>query len=290
MFARIASLVAAAGALAFAAAFSSAAAQDAQETTVLQPSSPWNLRYDEDKCRLVREFGEGANVVLMLDQTGSEPFYTLTLIGDELRKLHKKEVTLKFGPDEESIRRSFLYGEMPDGRRLVSLYGITLAPVVKTDAGEVVAIGAEREAAISTLSIGRSSDWQVVTLAIGSMASPLDALRTCVADLGTYLEVNRAAGERGPVPASDSGEWLQSTDYPNDMISRNEEATVSFRLTVDREGKPTACHIVNSTRPQGFDDAVCLALLTRAQFKPATDPQGNPRAAYFTGAVRFSIP
>jgi len=277
-----------AGALASAAAFSSVSAKESEQP--LQPSSPWNVRYDEDRCRLVREFGGDDGVVLMLDQTGTEPFYTLTLIGSNLRKINRKAATLKFGPNEAPMRRSFLYGKLPDGTRIISLYGTTLAPVEKTDAGRIVAIGPEREAAITTFSIGRSEDWETVELEIGSMAKPLDALRTCAQDLEAYLQIDLAAGEREPRPASNTGAWVQTGDYPISMMRRGEEGNVSFRLTVDKEGKPTACQIVNSTRPQTFDDVVCHALLQRANFEPATDADGQPRAAYYSGTVGFRMP
>ena len=254
---------------------------------MLQPSSPWNMRYDEDRCRLVREFGGEDGVVLMLDQTGPEPFYTLTLIGSSLRKINRKSATLKFGPNEAPMQRSFLYGEMPDGKRVISLYGTTLAPAEKADDGRVVGIGPEREAAISTLLIGRSENWETVELQIGSMAAPLDALRTCVADLQTYLEIDKDSGEREPIPANNPGDWLNDGDYPTSMVNKGGEGTVSFRLTVDKQGKPTACQIAASSRPQTFDDIVCHALLQRAEFRPATDGEGNPRPAYYTGAVRF---
>ena len=283
----IAKYAAAAGVLALAAAFSSVAAQD--EDQPLAPTSPWNMRYDEDKCRLVREFGGADGVALMIDQTGPEPFYTLTLIGSNLRKINRKAATLQFGPNEAPQRRSFLYGTMPNGKRVISLYGTTLAPVEKTGDGEVVAIGPEREAAITTFSIGRSEDWETVELAIGRMAAPLDALRTCVEDLQSYLEIDADSGDKPPTPANSPGDWLNSWDYPRSMMTKGDEGVVSFRLTVDKEGKPTACQIAASTRPQTFDDVVCHALLQRAQFNPATDGEGNPRPAYYTGTVQFQI-
>jgi hypothetical protein len=48
--------------LALAALSTALAAMPAQaEPVVLKPSSPWNVDFGEDKCRLSRLFGEGEN-------------------------------------------------------------------------------------------------------------------------------------------------------------------------------------------------------------------------------------
>ena len=271
-----------------AAAFSSPASAKDDASDLLQPSSPWNLQYDEDKCRLARDFGGKDGVAVLFDQTGPEPFYTLIVVGDQLRSLSRTAV-IRFG-DEEVTTRSFVHGKSDDGRRYILLYGTTLAPAVKDDAGTVVPIGAEREAAISTLRIGRSEKRSLFTLNLESMAEPLAALRTCVDDLAGYLAIDPERGETAPTPASNPGEWVTDEDYPNVFVMDDKEGVVSARLTVNAQGRPTACQVVHSSTPQSFDDVVCLAFLQRARFNPATDAQGKPRSAYWTGTVRFQLP
>jgi TonB family protein len=65
---------------------------------------------------------------------------------------------------------------------------------------------------------------------------------------------------------------------------------VHFRLSVDARGKVSDCHIQRSTRPEGFDEAVCEVLMHRARFKPALDAEGKPMASYYINTVRFIIP
>lgn len=266
-----------------------AMASAADELPVLNPSSAWNLRYDEDKCRMLRAFGEGEKkVTLVLDQSGPEPYYTLTLIGHRVNQANGKYMRVRFG-DEAAMERSFLKGELPDDTPIIAMHGLNLAPASAIAAGlseaEVEPIGPAREAAIEHIAFSAGLD-DPFTLATGSLGEPLAAMRTCTADLAKYLGgVSQVAR-----PKDNPGTWLSSNDYPTAMLNRNEEGTVRFRLTVDGQGKTTSCHITRSTRPQTFDDAVCLALLKRATFEPALDLQGKPVASYWHSSVRFEIP
>jgi hypothetical protein len=75
------------------------------EETSLQATSPWLLRYDDDRCRAVREFGEGANLnTLWLDQSGLEPTYNLSIVGPAAKRGFGRAVTVQFGSEESSTR------------------------------------------------------------------------------------------------------------------------------------------------------------------------------------------
>ncbi len=128
---------------------------------------------------------------------------------------------------------------------------------------------------------------------LGSMGEPLRKLRNCAADVARKLQSASLGGDgkaRAAVPASNPGQWITSGDYPRDLVRQGMDGVIAFRLTVNKSGKPTACFITASNRPQMFDDTVCLALMKRATFKPALDSQGNPQASYFSSRVRFQLP
>lgn len=287
--------VAIAALLLFSADYSRASAADA---LVLEPSSPWNLRYDEDKCRMVGQFGEGSQqVTLMLDQAGVEPYYTLSLIGHPVRQANGNIMEVRFG-DEQPTQRSFLKGKLGDKTPLIAMHGVNLAPVSPIDMKaaqtefEIESIGPAREAAIQRIVFSRGLD-DPVTLETGSLGDQFAAMRKCATDLVTYLGIGDGPNpniSQAPAPKNNPGTWLGPDDYPAAMLQREMEGRVHFRLTVDSQGSPTSCHITRSTRPQVFDDAVCLALLKRARFKPALDAQGKPVAAYWSSSVRWEIP
>lgn len=286
--------VAASALLSIAAIHSPASAGDA---LVLEPSSPWNLRYDEDMCRMVRQFGDSdQQVTLMIDQSGVEPYYTLSLIGLPVRRANGSLMEVRFG-DEQPTQRSFLKGKLADKTPLVAMHGINLAPVPPLDGeadtgGEIEPIGPAREAQIQRIAFSRGLN-DALTLETGSLGEPLAAMRKCATDLVTYLGIGDGPNpniSRPPSPKTNPGTWAGPNDYPAEMLRRDLEGLVRFRLTVDSQGTPTSCHITRSTRPQVFDDRVCLLLLKRARFKPALDAQGEPVAAYWSSAVRWEIP
>lgn len=71
------------------------------------------------------------------------------------------------------------------------------------------------------------------------------------------------------------------------MIAFRQSGLVSFRLTVDAQGKPTFCNIDKSNVPQMFDNAVCLSLMKNAKFEPALDTNGEAALSYYVQSVRF---
>jgi TonB family protein len=270
----------------------------ASEPISLAPSSPWNLRYDEDKCRMIRMFGSGEHqLMLMLDQSGIEPYYTLSVAGNDVKQANGELMDVQFG-EELPSERTFVKGQFEDKTPLVTMFGVNLAPVPPLDPQsesldvEVEPLDAARQKAIESIGLSRGLDHPIV-LQTGSLGEPLAALQKCAADLVTYLGVgdgSDAKFSRKPQPTGSPGAWLNSDDYPTEMLKENVGGIVRFRLTVDKTGTPTSCHITRSSRPQGFDDAVCLALLKRARFEPALDTSGKPVAAYWTSAARFETP
>jgi len=68
------------------------------------------------------------------------------------------------------------------------------------------------------------------------------------------------------------------------------QGIVNFRLTIGTDGVPTACHIQISTRPEGFEKAVCSGIMKRARFTPARDAKGDPLVSFYVNTVIFNIP
>lgn len=121
----------------------------------------------------------------------------------------------------------------------------------------------------------------------------MKALRKCVDELLSHwgVDVERIkTATRMPVPKGNPGSWIGVSDYPKDLLRKGAQGLVNFRLSVDKNGRATDCHIQSSTRPEGFDKAVCEAISKKARFKPALDAEGNPFAAYWISRVRFEIP
>ncbi|WP_420607588.1 energy transducer TonB [Novosphingopyxis sp.] len=291
-----------------ASSFTGTAAMAEKETLVLQPSSKWQVDYADDSCRLARQFGEGEQTsVLILDRYEPGDSFTMIVSGKPFGgTVNGDKAHLRFGPAEEEKDGYFASGDLNDQPamifastsigKLAEIKTVSSKAAKKSDDETAIAkrdgISDEREEAVRFLQID-AYGFPPVLLETGSLGAPMKALRTCVDELMSHwgVDVERIkTATRMPMPIGNVGRWVTSSDYPKDLLRKGAQGLVNFRLSIDEKGKVTDCHIQASTRPQGFDDAVCEAISKRARFKPALDAEGKPLASYWISRVRFEIP
>ena len=269
---------------------------EAREPTVLAPSSNWNLDYAADKCRLIRRFGEGEDLIeLHFEQATQRPYYNVALFGKPVDKTRGEVMEVSFGPAEGSSVRSYLKGDLPSKTPFILMHGVHLAPVPEdAKQGEfvVVDIGAEREKAIEQLTLSKGLR-RSLKLELGSMHEPLEAMRACVSNLINELKLDeegQAELVSGPTPTNMQriARYIQEI-YPARMLREEQGGTVNVQLIVDKQGAPTVCQIAQSDRPAAFDDLVCLGLLQIAEFNPAKGPNGEARYGLYTTKVTYRI-
>lgn len=282
----------------------------ADETVVLAPSSQWQLNYAEDSCRLGRSFGEGEQKSLLyFERYEPSDGFMMVAAGEPLSSRSRNNIKFRFGPagDAEWREREVGVGDIGGYKPALIFSTTTLVPLENVrENGDFardfdperdaemqlrVDVSPETEQAIEWLEIKRARA-APVRFELGSMGEPMAALRQCTDELLGHWGIDVAAHKeltRPVVPASNPGRWLSSKDYPADLLRAGEQGIVKFRLSVDAAGKPTQCHIQKSTRPEGFDDAVCKALMRNAEFEPALDKNGEPIASYWHSTVRFQV-
>lgn len=277
-----------------------------KQPLVLKPSSKWIASYDDDSCRLIRQFGtEKQSVTAIFSRFGPGDRFQLTLAGEPFKlRSSSRPARLQFGPTEEVQEISFFVGSLgEDIPALIFSGGMRIAAMSdaetkalktwnKNHAFKFEPISAERQAAVTQLSMGRPLR-QPVVLEIGSMEKPFSALSSCIEELQTHWGIDVTKHKnltREAQPDNNPGSWVNANDYPTDMLRRGQPAVVQFRLSIDGAGQVTACHIQRTTRPKEFDDAVCKSLLKRASFLPALDAEEKPIASYWQSTVRFQIP
>lgn len=284
-----------------------AAPVQAREVLRLKPSSPWNVHYAVDSCRLARDFGEGLRrVTLILDQFEPGDSFYLTLVGDSLRTRRMNPPfagTIRFGPHEGKSDFTAETGKANEWRAIFVSGSHRLAPPTDSEKAaldearrrgtryELAPIGAGREAAATWLELGGLLRSDLV-LETGSMGKALAGLRQCAWDTvrmwGLDIEEQKALS-RKPHPRRGPGTWFDPNDYPSAMIARGYQGIVNFRIMVDAKGKPSSCHVQQSTRPKDFDEAVCRVVMKQAEFEPALDALGRPVASFWRQTVRFKL-
>lgn len=279
----------------------------AKEPLRLAPSSKWNVHYADDSCRMARSFGEGdQKVILMAERYQPGDWLRLSFIG-KLTHTRQNEgsVQIRFGPVEAEQEVKFYPGVLNDKTPTLIIQGpMRIAPrspeeIAASEAALKVKpydfllseITPEQEAAATYIEV-KHAIRQPFILETGSLGGPLAALEKCTDELLDHWGIDvakHATLSRRVTPSSNPGDWVKSRDYPADMLMLGKRAIVQFRLNVDAGGKPTACHIQQSTRPKAFDDAVCKAIMRNAKFEPALDAGGSPIASYWLNSVVFHI-
>jgi TonB family protein len=92
------------------------------------------------------------------------------------------------------------------------------------------------------------------------------------------------------IPANYPASWTSDADYPAGAKKRGEEGTVGFSLLISPEGKVARCYITQSSGFPELDRITCVAISTRAQFKPAADENGQPVYDTYTGRLTWRHP
>ena len=270
----------------------------------LKQTSQWNVDYADERCRLIRKFGEGKEqVFLIFDQFGPGEYFRMIIAGKPVESSYTEgRVTYQFGPDEAEQDMGFYQGDLGENPALIYKGRARFAPPSQAEQAlidkakkdewiELAPVSPERMDAIRTLTISKPLRRNVI-LETGAMQKPMHAMGACIDSLMASwgIDIERHKKLTRPVtPLTTPDSWVTSRDYPEKMLDARQSAIVEFRLSVDADGKPTGCFIQLTTRPAEFDKAVCRALMKRAQFTPALDEDAKPLSSYYRNTINFAI-
>ena len=83
--------------------------------------------------------------------------------------------------------------------------------------------------------------------------------------------------------------YVSNDDYPASALSRNEEGTTGFRLTVGPDGRVTNCTVTSSSGSAALDNTTCRIMRSRARFTPARNNLGQPTTDTTTARITWRI-
>lgn len=273
----------------------------AADDLVLAPSSDWSVHPFDDKCRIVRTFGQGEDgVKIWLEKAGPGPYLNMTLMGNPFAVADDKRVTFAFRPSK-GVTRSYLSTVSTTGRPVLQLYGIMPVSPTPDDTdrtSDEAALAADPDALLARLeavdaiaiSGGLRSD---VTLMTGSMTEPMRELAECMAAIPERRAQAMRAQQSGAsrVQTQDASNWAQRivANYPPDLRSRGVEGWVAVRLQISPEGRASFCEIVANSGIPDFNDAACRDFLRYARFAPALNAEGNPTWGSFETRITYKL-
>jgi TonB family protein len=286
--------------LAIAALTTALSASPAQAApVVVQPSSPWNVDFAEDKCRLTRTFGEGdQRHFLAFQQFWPASEVGLTVAGpafNRFRSLARTEVRLF--EDQQPMRTTPFTGS-------VEGFGTgVIFSTLRLDTGQPEAnkLGETGQPGLPQMDLAFAQKVQFVELQQGGRAVRLETgamdeafkvLNQCT------LELLRDWGldpERH-LTAQSKPRWTNEAalvrkivaNYPRDALVQGEQAILRMRVIVSPEGTVESCTLIKATNTIRLDSPAC-EVMQRAQFEPARDANGQPFRSLFATSITYRI-
>jgi TonB family protein len=279
----------------------------------LQPSSPWDVDYAENSCRLIRTFGEGKTLTKLAFESDSPGEMDMLVIGKPL-ETSQGQVPARFLPVggktfDGRVAKSVPTGEpailwsnprmIPDsvydtmkseGEELKKHRGVRPPPINLPEREYYKKQSHDFAAATTELEIQISHNRPVI-LDTGSLGEAMTAFEQCsresLKDWGVDPDVEDKIVR--PVWAVMPPYWLYAEDYPRDMLMAGKESEVVVRLLIDASGKITKCTSLSHFTEEEFNRITCANIVKRARFEPAELADGTKVPSYLTRRVVFRI-
>lgn len=278
--------------LCLAIATGSIGAAGGKEAVSLARQGGWEINYDTDACHIFGRFGVGKDeTILGITRYAPGDYFDLGLIGKPVQSRDPQTaVELGFG-DAPLIRDMGMAGRAGATKLpMLTLTGLRLDgwQPTRTDFSAPQVTPAQ-EAAVRSITF-RLRGGKRYRLETGSMAKPMEAMRTCLSDLMKswgYDPAVQLSLSRPVLPASNPDVWFHTNDYPINAAMLGHNGLVQVRLDIDTAGKITKCHVLRRTNPDEFADITCDVLTKRARFTPALDSAGKPVPSFFMYKLQF---
>ncbi len=272
-------------------------------TYELAPSSKWWMDYAPDSCSLSRAFGAGKErVVAQFIRYEPSAGFDLHLASELFsNSANLPDLRLRFGASGDFVRAGamsgttgplpalFLHGRLDN----LDLHGFDHEQSNWTPEQRAALAGMDPavESAVNSATLIFRN--KTVVLRLGGMRPPMVEMRKCTTDLVKLwgLDPEQQEGRSSqPIPKSNPGYWLASSDYPLDSLAKGEQAIIRFRLMVDAAGQPTQCAVQAAIARGDFARITCDLLKRRARFQPAKASDGQAISSYYVNSVRWIIP
>ncbi|MXP40086.1 TonB family protein [Altererythrobacter soli] len=95
---------------------------------------------------------------------------------------------------------------------------------------------------------------------------------------------------RGVSPKNQSS-WARriQENYPSRALREGTEGTVGVSVTVNAEGRVSACSVTSSSGDSSLDQAACTGMERYARFDPALDRDGNPVTGSWSTRITYQL-
>lgn len=264
----------------------------------IAPSSPWNVDFGADKCRLARFFGDGENRhLLFFEQYWPGDRFGMTVAGPSYKRFQSGIRTdIRFADAQKPFETRPFTGTVGDYGSGVIFSTLSLARDEAREAAEdaaptrVPSLDPDTARQAEFVSLRQRGD--EIRLLSGPLDEAFAVLDNCAIDLiGTWgLDVaQHRTATRLP-------RWINKEAvvkrivavYPREALNSGEQGIMRMRVTVSEQGTVEACAIIKATTTEQLESPACKAM-QGALFEPALDANGKPMRSYFAETIVYRL-
>lgn len=268
------------------------------EPLALKPSSPWNVDFGEEKCRLTRFFGEEGNKhVLIFEQFWPESSLGMTAAGASFKRFRSGRLTNVsfFGKDSKSETYPFA-GQLGDYGDALVFSRISVKKAAEQGNGAFTPpvnwrqLDAATAREVKTLSVTQSD--KEVAFATGPLDEAFSVLNLCTRDLVASwgLDAEKQMTVSQPVVWTNAVAISRKIQerYPPQAAKEGEQAILRMRVIVNEKGEMEQCNIIDVTVTDKLDSPACKEM-RGARFKPSLDANGEPMRSYYATSITYQL-
>lgn len=287
-----------AAALAFSSVAFIAPASAKYTTIALEPSTPWNVDYGAEKCRLARIFGEGENkTILFMEQWGPDEKFGFSVAGPDFESFRSRRKTeIRFFSEQEPYETEPFTGEVDGFGTAVIHASFSLGNrnEYSREIGEVQygLPQIETEIAKRAKYVSLRQGNRIVKLNTGPLNEAFTVLNQCShqrlvdwdLDLDKHLTIKQMPLWRNEKQIAAR---IMSV-YPTRALKEGESAIFRMRVIVNEDGSISDCKIFESTITEVLQSPACEKM-KGAEFDPALDAEGKPVKSFYQTTIIYRV-
>ena len=113
--------------------------------------------------------------------------------------------------------------------------------------------------------------------------------KAVVQPLPLRSETEKEANLSRPAMPVGIKEWARKLLLGTSNFDGHYPAKVVFQIVVGRNGRASACRVLESSGHAPLDEYTCRAIVRYARFEPALDAQGRPITGSYSSSVTWKV-
>ena len=242
----------------------------------LQPTSKWNVDYDEAQCVAARDYGTKEEPLVLILKPSPN--------GNVMRVLVVKKGGFPGFADQLGASIQF------DSSRPVRINALRSSSkdkdltVYSFDMPMAVFMAGQSAKAITVSARGLTRAFSVN--AIPALLTELDK---CRVNLLRHYNAGGSGIRELATSTKPLSKIFSSSDYPATALSRADQGTVMVTVLLDEAGQVKDCSVDGSAGAATLDTMTCHLIQERASFRPAIGSDGKPVRSVFVQRVTWRI-